>query len=1523
MKRLVMALMASVFLMSVVFVLPACAETVFRDGIEVTLMTDKESYDSMDAINARLAITNTNRYAVQNVSSELTAPDGYVLRGDAEEEHGTLRAGQRQTQEAAVYRADYVPNVPKTGDNSHGMLWGLLFVLSSVVLCAVVIHNPHAKRFFSLLLCLVMISTMVLEAAPVVAEPAHESEIIVVSKTVLVNGKEVLLTGTVAYEADVKTTQKAAGPTISGEKINDTAEYVKVREGDKLSFTGKIKASEGAVISTVQVFVYDAKTEVPYSIGEKYYIATGVNADEFDLSTIPEMTIGEVFGQSDYALTEGKRYSVMFYATDSNGNGFADMDAQAAGNQGPVIAVRVLLPVGKCDHSAKEYTYVRDEYTASRITDNRDGQTHLVENSYKRYCADCGAYLMNIWGSAASQDHNMEDGVCKGCGYSAVPILFAARSGLEKISFESYALGVLAGKTYYISWDENGGSDTYIVNVKLLDGEPAYHDEEAGTSIVLNSKSSSNDVWFTVPETAKNGQYVKVHVYGESNGIQTEAGNQLYLRVGCEHDKSVAETVKKYYPIEGNETNHRYIEHYTHKCLVCGFVLEKRESDPVIGEHEFNSMGRCSLCRYEKELDCYHTYSNRTLLRSYHQQNNDSQHYLVNAYRVNCRDCGELIYSNMPEYQLQNHEFNAAGECVQCNWNKDSECQHNNQECTQFGKVNYSCDTPVGGELIFYHWIEQECVLICADCGKVLDENWTTSDVEPHEFDSKKTCQKCGYVDENLIEDDTAPQILSFTSNVGTTVKIGEMPTYRAVVYDENLRYAELSTDDGWTLDMVTNPVSSTADLSAWSFAGEVGTYTFRVTAVDYAGNSTVQNLTISVVAEDTECRHTTYTDYENGKIQYTDNNDGKTHIWQSGYNRICNTCHENMGVVYGKENTADHDYTNGDVCPCGYNRSNCQHTPSEIKTYNRHLFKALNEKQHQTTAIVWDMVCSTCGKTYEEIDTVGDENNPIGLPYDHVWKDGKCMAEGCGYECLHPEKKADGSDNYQDKYLGTVSLTDNGDGVTHHHVYNVKRTCLLCEHSWTMTIDDPAEKHTIRYLDQEGDNAIKYDHDSEKHWQVVPEGCSCGYRTGKTEIRNKEEHKPQVTSTDYRYDPDGNVHQVWRIQTIACDCGMSYEPEIEYLGPSGHMYTEEGNRCKCGLYQEGYSDRFDYYHGYVLDEEDEFTFVADETTYTNLKQYLMSIDIDETRAQEIVNYVKSAPQPYRDIYLMSYEIYRFRYMDKEDTERAHYSPSDNTLYLKDEGWLFTTFFHESGHAIDANLGAIYQEQRGYMSSDTSYATCLTRNNGGEIEIFTESEDIDEDDWGSWNDIYVCLRSDIYNYLRDYVYATIPDRVFSGRIALYLMGEISDATEIEKQIANTVAGKLGYNNESMTDEKELLLKLEAMQIVLNKGLGELYGFNQKLLVEKMGIADVFGAMTENRIGMVYSYHDTEYWEQLPGKRMAVLELWAEYFGAQMMKNDKAIRDFREVFPTACEYLDEMAELMHETLERDYAARNGY
>ena len=199
MKRLVMVLMTLVFLMSAVFVLPACAETVIKDGIEVTLTTDKESYDSMDAVNARLTITNTNRNAVQSVSSEITAPGGYVLSGNAEEEHGTLRAGQSQTQEAAVYPENYVPKLPKTGDSSRLVLWVVMFIFCAAFVCAIV-RNPHAKRFLSLLLCMSILSPYVLHAAPAQAQTAEST--ITVKKNVAVAGKSVTLTGTVKFAAE-------------------------------------------------------------------------------------------------------------------------------------------------------------------------------------------------------------------------------------------------------------------------------------------------------------------------------------------------------------------------------------------------------------------------------------------------------------------------------------------------------------------------------------------------------------------------------------------------------------------------------------------------------------------------------------------------------------------------------------------------------------------------------------------------------------------------------------------------------------------------------------------------------------------------------------------------------------------------------------------------------------------------------------------------------------------------------------------------------------------------------------------------------------------------------------------------------------------------------------------------------------------------------------------------------------------------------------------------------------------------
>ena len=93
MKRSKAALLALFMMLCIMFVLPACAETVLKDGIEVTLTTDKESYVSSELINADLSVNNTNSYPIKNVRTKILAPDGYKLLDDGETRMGEMAGG--------------------------------------------------------------------------------------------------------------------------------------------------------------------------------------------------------------------------------------------------------------------------------------------------------------------------------------------------------------------------------------------------------------------------------------------------------------------------------------------------------------------------------------------------------------------------------------------------------------------------------------------------------------------------------------------------------------------------------------------------------------------------------------------------------------------------------------------------------------------------------------------------------------------------------------------------------------------------------------------------------------------------------------------------------------------------------------------------------------------------------------------------------------------------------------------------------------------------------------------------------------------------------------------------------------------------------------------------------------------------------------------------------------------------------------------------------------------------------------
>ena len=134
MKRSVLAMLMSALLICCL-VLPVGAETVVRDGIEVTLTTDKESYSDLEVINAKLTIRNTNDYPIQNVRTEITVPEGYKLLDSGTMKIGTLAAGAEQVLQTNMRNLEAdIPDLPQTGDDSHGGLWLLLMMLSGILL---------------------------------------------------------------------------------------------------------------------------------------------------------------------------------------------------------------------------------------------------------------------------------------------------------------------------------------------------------------------------------------------------------------------------------------------------------------------------------------------------------------------------------------------------------------------------------------------------------------------------------------------------------------------------------------------------------------------------------------------------------------------------------------------------------------------------------------------------------------------------------------------------------------------------------------------------------------------------------------------------------------------------------------------------------------------------------------------------------------------------------------------------------------------------------------------------------------------------------------------------------------------------------------------------------------------------------------------------------------------------------------------------------------------------------------------
>ena len=89
----------------VVCALPVAASSFAEyEGLEVSIVMDKEQYDAGEPITATITLTNTNSRPVNIVNLEQLIPEGYVLAEDSEaaKSNFEIKAGETVTLEVTM-----------------------------------------------------------------------------------------------------------------------------------------------------------------------------------------------------------------------------------------------------------------------------------------------------------------------------------------------------------------------------------------------------------------------------------------------------------------------------------------------------------------------------------------------------------------------------------------------------------------------------------------------------------------------------------------------------------------------------------------------------------------------------------------------------------------------------------------------------------------------------------------------------------------------------------------------------------------------------------------------------------------------------------------------------------------------------------------------------------------------------------------------------------------------------------------------------------------------------------------------------------------------------------------------------------------------------------------------------------------------------------------------------------------------------------------------------------------------------
>ena len=223
-KKLMPVLLSFVFVVSTFMTITVFAAEAEQNGLVATLTFDKPEYAANEDVNVTLTVKNNNSYAVKDIQTEITLPDGVTLKdGSLTQEAFELNSTESKTCELIKIVKATEPTTDttsqQTGDNSHTGFFVGLMILSGGALLFIGIKQKklHAKGTMSLILCFAMAGAML----PMTANATSEKKSFSVEETVKIDGKNVTVKATVSYAfeqySDVTVTDGTA--TITANEV--------------------------------------------------------------------------------------------------------------------------------------------------------------------------------------------------------------------------------------------------------------------------------------------------------------------------------------------------------------------------------------------------------------------------------------------------------------------------------------------------------------------------------------------------------------------------------------------------------------------------------------------------------------------------------------------------------------------------------------------------------------------------------------------------------------------------------------------------------------------------------------------------------------------------------------------------------------------------------------------------------------------------------------------------------------------------------------------------------------------------------------------------------------------------------------------------------------------------------------------------------------------------------------------------------------------------------------------------------